>query len=215
MANRILQGTIPGEPVVAQILTRYKSDPRDEVALQDTQTFCVKTVPRLKDKATGSVAPPPGSSYARGECFYARGAKRFTSHFKALLIACWAWLGNDQMCREILSSIDGDIPSATFVELRESVVLLGQFENSHDLLTNAMNRKRSITDLWRCLELLTGVSTTEVAGIDVSVVNWYSDIIKQGLDAQDKMSFGDAHTLVSICRQFGAGLYEARYVHSH
>lgn len=211
LAERIIEGTMSPEPVATELLERHKKDPHNETSRQDLQTFCAKIVPHLQTGArtSGYIGYPPEYLSSRR----ATSEERYTNHFKAPLIACCAWLGNDKLCGFVLSLIEGDIPRRLFSELGKPVLRSGKFAQFQDFLLSAVLRNKDITDVWSALEYLTGPSNRDGWTPNASFEMWCVGIINTKLSNAVSMSSEDARALASISHRYGAGpsgMYEKK-----
>ena len=147
---------------------------------------------------------PPNN--AQGQ--YSRNAtagKVFSNDLKALLISCGVWLGEEELCKSVLSTMKGSMSSEILSELQEP--LMANFAKFQQLLTDALCQMETETDVWQCLNRY-----LEADSQNIQLFEWSKAVLGEILASMSLMAAADAHTLVTISKKFGKDFHNAWYV---
>lgn len=197
MARRVIEGTACGEAVAKQLLEKYRNATKNWGPQTDLQAFCQMMVIRLQQDPANNL---PGR-YSR----HAAAKKMFSADFKALLISCGVWLGDEELCRSVLSTIQGSVPSGTLAELHDP--LMANFAKFQQLLTDAICRMETVTDVWQCLHRYLDTDSQ-----NTQLHEWSKAVLGEFLAPTSLMAAADAHTLVVISTRYGKDFHDAWYV---
>jgi len=128
MARRVFEGTVCGETLAKQLLEKYKNATNKWGPQNDMQAFCRMMVLRLQRDPPNNL---PGR-YSR----HAAGSTMFSADFKALLISCGVWMGDEELCRSVLSTMKGSIRSGILAELHDPLMAnFPKFQTATDRCT--------------------------------------------------------------------------------
>lgn len=183
--------------VATQLLESYKKDTSDLVARSNLQAFCEVVVAEM---LTGYANQQRHFSFQR---YRATAGGKYSPKFKAMLISCGVWLGDEKLCQRVLSTMEGQVPSDMFNTLREP--LMAEFAKFRQLLLNAFCRMGSITDVWKCLQDFLGTDD-QIAELN----EWSTAVLVKVLETTSEMTYVDAHTLMSMSKQYGTEFHNTQ-----
>lgn len=194
IGSRVIQGNASGEAVAKQLLDTYKTATKKYGPQSDMQMFCRMMVTILQKDSSDHI---PGR-YNR----YSHTSKKFSTRFKALLISCGVWLGDVELCNSILLTMKGGIPGEVLSELQEP--LMAHFTKFQQLLTDALCRMDTVTDVWHCLDRY-----LETDSPSPQLFEWSKAVLGRFLTSTSLMAATDARTLMIISRRYGAEFYRS------
>jgi len=197
MTRRVIEGTASGEAVAQQLLETYKNATKDWRSQHEMKQFCRIMVMRLQKDSSENTQ----GRYSH----HSTTSKTFSTKFKALLISCGVWLGDEELCKSVLSTMKGSIPSEILVDLQEPLV--ANFAKFQQLLTDALCQMEIVTDVWQSLSRY-----LEMNGQDHQLAEWSTVVIKRVLESASLMAPADAHTLVAIFQRYDPTCYSTWYV---
>jgi len=197
MARRVFEGTVCGETFAKQLLEKYKNATNKWGPQNDMQAFCRMMVLRLQRDPPNNL---PGR-YSR----HAAGSTMFSADFKALLIICGVWMGDEELCRSVLSTMKGSIRSGILAELHDP--LMANFPKFQQLLTDALCRMETVTDVWQCLQRYLDTDSQ-----NTQLFEWSKAVLGEFLASTSLMAAADAHTLVVLSARYGEDVHDAWYV---
>lgn len=190
ITKRVIEGSASGVTIATQLLESYQKDTSDLVARSNMQVFCEAVVAKMLN---GSANQQQHFSFQR---YRATASGKYSSKFKAILISCGVWLGDEKLCQRVLSTMEGQVPSDMFNNLREP--LMAEFAKFRQLLLNAFCRMGSITGVWKCLQDFLG---TDDQNAELS--EWSTAVLIKVLETTSEMTSVDAHTLMSMSNRYG------------
>ena len=190
ITKRVIEGSASGVTIATQLLESYQKNTSDLVARSNMQVFCEAVVAEMLN---GSANQQRHFSFQR---YRATAGGKYSPKFKEMLVSCGVWLGDEKLCQRVLSTMEGQVPSDMFNNLRGP--LMANFAKFRQLLLDAFRQMGSITGVWKCLQDFLGTDEN-----NAELNEWSTAVLVKVLETTSEMASVDAHTLISMSKQYG------------
>lgn len=194
ITKRVIEGSASGVAIATQLLESYKNDTSDPIAQSNLQVFCRTVVAEMLGETSNH------TQHFSFQRYRATAGGKYSPKFKAMLISCGVWLGDQNLCERVLPTMEGHVPSDMFNNLREP--LMADFAKFRQLLLDAFCRMESITGVWNCLQDFLGTDDK-----NPELNEWSTEVLIKVLQTTSDMASADAHTLMSMSDRYGANFH--------